>query len=103
MAKQVGKILWFQGLTEEIVESALRDWRAVLTVIGPGPYFYGDTPSSIDAVVFGYARLFGAHSDRHAHPIVSAIATRVSRLRGADARPVLSGSLDGAECHEASP
>jgi glutathione S-transferase len=55
--KQVGKILWFQGLTrnshEEIVESALRDWRAVLTVMGPGPYFFGNTPSSIDAVVFG--------------------------------------------------
>jgi hypothetical protein len=35
------------------VESALRDWRAVLTVMGPGPYFFGNTPSSIDAVVFG--------------------------------------------------
>lgn len=54
--KQVGKILWFQGLSrnshEEIVESALRDWRAVLKVMSGGPYFFGETPSSIDAIVF---------------------------------------------------
>ena len=46
--KQVGKILWFQGLSrnshEEIVESALRDWRAVLKVMSGGPYFFGETP-----------------------------------------------------------
>ena len=33
--------------------SALRDWRAVLTVMGDGPYFFGDEPTGIDAVVFG--------------------------------------------------
>ena len=38
---------------EDIVESALRDWRAVLTVMGDGPYFFGDEPTGIDAVVFG--------------------------------------------------
>jgi hypothetical protein len=36
--RQVGKILWFQGLTrnshDEIVEAALRDWQAVLTMMG---------------------------------------------------------------------
>src|SRR5262249_14897662 len=55
--RQVGKILWFQGLTrnshEEIVEAALRDWRAVLAMMDDGPFFFGGEPSSIDAVVFG--------------------------------------------------
>jgi len=55
--KQVGKILWFQGLTrnshEEIIEAALRDWRAVLAMMDRGPFFFGAEPSSIDAVVFG--------------------------------------------------
>src|SRR5262245_40536136 len=37
----------------DIVESALRDWRAVLTVMGGRPYFFGDEPTGIDAVVFG--------------------------------------------------
>jgi glutathione S-transferase len=54
--KQVAKILWFQGLTrnthEEIVEAALRDWRAVLAVMSRGPFFFGAEPSSIDATVF---------------------------------------------------
>jgi hypothetical protein len=38
---------------EDIVESALHDWRAVLTVMGDGPYFFGDEPTGIDAVIFG--------------------------------------------------
>ena len=50
-------ILWQQGVLrhshEDIVESALRYWRAVLTVMGDGPYFFGDEPTGIDAVVFG--------------------------------------------------
>ncbi|MCK1553704.1 glutathione S-transferase family protein [Bradyrhizobium sp. 177] len=54
--KQVAKILWFQGLSrnthEEIVEAALRDWRAVLAMMSSGPFFFGAEPSSIDATVF---------------------------------------------------
>jgi glutathione S-transferase len=54
---RIKKILWQQGVLrhshEDIVESALRDWRAVLTVMGDGPYFFGDEPTGIDAVVFG--------------------------------------------------
>jgi glutathione S-transferase len=54
---RVKKILWTQGLLrhshEDIVESALRDWRAVLTVMGDGPFFFGDEPTTVDAIVFG--------------------------------------------------
>jgi glutathione S-transferase len=51
------KMLWMQGVLrhadEDVLESALRDWRAVLTVLGDGPFFFGDEPSGIDAIVFG--------------------------------------------------
>jgi glutathione S-transferase len=54
---QIKKILWQQGILrhshEEIVESALRDWRAVLTVMCDGPFFFGDEPTGVDAIVFG--------------------------------------------------
>src|SRR5262245_32625741 len=50
------KILWMQGVLrhsdEEIIESAVRDWRAVLTVMGDGPFFFGNEPTGVDAVVF---------------------------------------------------
>jgi glutathione S-transferase len=55
--RSIKKVLWQQGVLrhshEEIVESALRDWRAVLAVMGDGPFFFGDEPTSIDATVFG--------------------------------------------------
>jgi glutathione S-transferase len=38
---------------EDIIESALRDWRAVLTVMSNGPFFFGDEPTGVDAIVFG--------------------------------------------------
>jgi glutathione S-transferase len=51
------KILWTQGilrhLDEDIIEAGLRDWRAVLSVMSGGPYFFGDQPSTADAIVFG--------------------------------------------------
>jgi glutathione S-transferase len=54
---RVRDLLWKQGVLrhshEQIVESALRDWRAVLTVMSEGPFFFGEQPSGIDAVVFG--------------------------------------------------
>jgi glutathione S-transferase len=50
------KILWTQGLLrhsdEDIIEAGLRDWRAVLPVMGEGPFFFGDEPTGIDAIVF---------------------------------------------------
>src|SRR5262249_3139976 len=54
--RRIKTILWQQGVLrhshEDIVESARRDWRAILTVMGDGPYFFGDEPTGIDAVVF---------------------------------------------------
>jgi glutathione S-transferase len=54
---RIKKVLWQQGVLrhshEEIVESALRDWRAVLTVMCDGPFFFGDEPTGVDAIVFG--------------------------------------------------
>jgi len=51
------KILWTQGVLrhsdEDIIASGLRDWRAVLTVMGDGPFFFGDAPTGVDAIVFG--------------------------------------------------
>jgi glutathione S-transferase len=53
---RVRKLLWYQGVMrhshDQIVESGLRDWRAVLEVMG-GPYFFGDEPTTVDATVFG--------------------------------------------------
>ena len=53
---RVKKLLWYQGVLrhshENIIESAIRDWRAVLTVMG-SPFFFGDEPTGVDAIVFG--------------------------------------------------
>ena len=53
---QVKKLLWYQGVLrhshENIIESATRDWRAVLMVMG-SPFFFGDEPTGVDAIVFG--------------------------------------------------
>jgi len=55
--ERVKKILWQQGLLrhsdEEIIESAVRDWHAVLAVMSDGPFFFGHEPAGIDAIVFG--------------------------------------------------
>jgi len=51
------KMLWMQGVLrhsdEAILDSALRDWGAVLTVMSDGPFFFGDEPTGVDAIVFG--------------------------------------------------
>jgi hypothetical protein len=43
---RVKKLLWQQGILrlshEDIVASAIRDWRAVLTVKSDRPFFFGD-------------------------------------------------------------
>jgi glutathione S-transferase len=54
---RVRKMLWSQGVLrhahEDIVESALRDWRAVMAVMSDGPFFFGEEPAGVDAIVFG--------------------------------------------------
>lgn len=54
---RIREILWQQGLLrlshEEIVQSALRDWRAVQAMMGAGPFFFGQEPTGVDAIVFG--------------------------------------------------
>jgi glutathione S-transferase len=53
---QMRKILRLQGLSrhsdEDITEFALQDWRAVLGVMSHGPFFFGDEPTTVDAIVF---------------------------------------------------
>jgi glutathione S-transferase len=55
--RQIKKLLWYQGILrhtdDDIIESGLRDWRAVLAVMSGGPFFFGDEPTGIDAIVFG--------------------------------------------------
>jgi glutathione S-transferase len=54
--RRIRNLLWTQGILrhshQEILESALCDWRAVLTFMGE-PFFFGEHPTGIDAVVFG--------------------------------------------------
>jgi glutathione S-transferase len=54
--RRIQKLLWQQGILrhshEDIVESALRDWRAVLALAAE-PYFFGEEPTGVDAIVFG--------------------------------------------------
>lgn len=55
--KNVRTLLWNQGVLrgthEEIVAAAISDWRAVLTFMSDGPFFFGDQATSVDAIVFG--------------------------------------------------
>ena len=54
---RVRTLLWKQGILrhshDDIIESALSDWHGVLTVMGDGPFFFGDEPTGVDAVIFG--------------------------------------------------
>jgi glutathione S-transferase len=51
------RLLWSQGVSrhsdEDIMEFAIRDWRAVLAFMSDDPFFFGNRPSSVDAIVFG--------------------------------------------------
>jgi glutathione S-transferase len=55
--RRIKDLLWKQGVLRhsdaDIIESGLRDWRAVLAMMSNGPFFFGAEPSGIDAVVFG--------------------------------------------------
>jgi len=54
---QVKKILWYQGISrhseKDMFEAAIRDWRAVLTLMSDGLFFFGEEPTGIDAIIFG--------------------------------------------------
>ena len=53
----VKKLLWYQGLLryahDEVVATAIEDWRAVLAVMSDGSFFFGEHATTIDATVFG--------------------------------------------------
>jgi len=55
--RQMKKILWMQGILRhsdgDIIEAGLHDWRAVLSVMSDGPYFFGEKPATVDAIMFG--------------------------------------------------
>jgi glutathione S-transferase len=51
------RLLWLQGLLRhsdaDIIESGLRDWRAVLAILDGKPFLFGEEPTGTDATVFG--------------------------------------------------
>jgi glutathione S-transferase len=55
--RQIRRLLWTQGILrhsdEEIIESALHDWRSVLAMMSGGPFFFGEEATGVDAIVFG--------------------------------------------------
>lgn len=57
MRGRMRKILFTQGVLRhsdaDIIEAGLRDWRAVLTLMSEGPFFFGEEPASVDAILFG--------------------------------------------------
>ena len=54
--RQMRKILWVQGVLrhsdQDIIEAGISDWRAVLAVMSEGPFFFGERPTTTDAIVF---------------------------------------------------
>lgn len=58
LRKGVAKSLHGQGTGRhapaDIYAMAVADLKAVLELLGDKPFFFGDTPSSIDAVIFSY-------------------------------------------------
>lgn len=55
--RSIKKMLWTQGTlrysNEEIVQAAINDWRAVLSAMSDGPFFFGEQATGVDAIVFG--------------------------------------------------
>jgi glutathione S-transferase len=97
---RIKKMLWKQGVLRhsehDIVESARRDWRAVRTVMGHGPFFFGDEPTGVDAVVFGRAGHVHADADRVADSRLPEVAACVRRVRRPDARTLFSRARNRA-------
>jgi glutathione S-transferase len=89
---RVKKLLWHQGILRhserDIFESALRDWRAVLAVMGHRPFFFGGcfvapgarrlvTPESTKPLVGWIQRSNRTLSDLIAKPIIWPLRNRV--------------------------
>jgi glutathione S-transferase len=55
--RRIKKLLWMRGTLryshDEIVAAAIGDWRAVLSTMSDGPFFFGEHATGVDAVVFG--------------------------------------------------
>jgi glutathione S-transferase len=71
-------MLWKQNVLrhshEDIIESALRDWHAVLEVMSDGPFFFGNEPTGVDAIVFGALCHVRADADQVADPRLPEVA-----------------------------
>jgi len=57
LRRNMRSALYLQGALrhsdEDIMAFAIADWRAILSLMSDGPYFFGERPSSIDAALFG--------------------------------------------------
>jgi hypothetical protein len=57
LRRNMRSALYLQGILrhsdEDIMAFAIADWRAILSFMSNGPYFFGERPSSIDAALFG--------------------------------------------------
>jgi glutathione S-transferase len=57
LRRKMRSALYLQGTLrhsdEDIMAFAIADWRAILSFMSNGPYFFGERPSSVDAALFG--------------------------------------------------
>jgi len=57
LRRNMRSALYLQGTLrhsdEDIMAFAIADWRAILSLMSDGSYFFGERPSSIDAALFG--------------------------------------------------
>jgi glutathione S-transferase len=57
LRRNMRSALYLQGTLrhsdEDIMAFAIADWRAILSFMSSGPYFFGERPSGIDAALFG--------------------------------------------------
>jgi glutathione S-transferase len=57
LRRNMRSVLYLQGTLrhsdEDIMAFAVADWRAILSFMSNGPYFFGEQPSGIDAALFG--------------------------------------------------
>ncbi|MFI5299268.1 MAG: glutathione S-transferase family protein [Polyangiales bacterium] len=60
--RQVRGVLRGQGTgrhsLEELTAMGLADWDAIVTLIGEGPFLFGEKPTTFDATVFAFADAF---------------------------------------------
>ena len=58
MRRQLGRQCWAQGIgrhrRDQVNQLAIADLEAVSALLGDGPFFFGEAPTSIDATVFAF-------------------------------------------------